>query len=109
LEVDKIPLHPRVREVAAREGVPAWAFSLASGGDFQFIVTVPARAKDKLEALGFTMIGGITKDRSRWFLEEGGKLRWKIPEVGHKDRKGQRFSDEIRQIVQEMSRGRDRA
>ena len=109
LEVDKIPVHPRAREVAGREKVPAWAFSLASGGDFQFIVTVPSRAKDKLEALGFTRIGGITKDRSRWLLEEDGKIRRKIPEVGHKDRKGQRFSDEIRRIVQEMSRGRDRA
>jgi thiamine monophosphate kinase len=37
--VDRIPIHPRVREVAIHERVPAWTFSLASGGDFQFIVT----------------------------------------------------------------------
>ena len=109
LDVDTIPIHPRVLEVAIREQVPAWTFSLASGGDFQFIVTAPPRACSKVESLGFKRIGAITKERSLWLQEEGDKIRRKLPEVGHKDRRGQRFVDEIRRIVQETSRGHNRA
>jgi thiamine-monophosphate kinase len=105
LEVDRIPIHPGVRKVAIRDQVPAWTFSLASGGDFQFIVTVPQRARVKVENLGFTKIGTITRERNLWLQEQGGKIRRELPEVGHKDRQGQRFVDEIRRIVQEANHG----
>jgi thiamine-monophosphate kinase len=108
LIADKIPVDPRVLAMSAREDVPAWAFSLASGGDFQFIVTVPRRERARLESLGFTMIGVITKEPGFWLEAQGGKARCKLPEVGHKDRRGQQFADEIRRIIQETRRGQQK-
>jgi len=104
LEVEKIPTDPLIDAVARNEQVPAWAFSLASGGDFQFIVTAPPRARPDVEALGFTRIGVITSDRRLWIRSNNGVL-CKLPEVGHKDRRGQLFADEIRRIVVETKRG----
>ena len=109
LDVDKIPIHPRVREIAIRENVTPWAFSLASGGDFQFIVTAPQRACSKVESLGFKRIGTITKEHDLWLRDESNHIRRKLPRVGHKDRRGQEFVDEIRRIVQEMSHGRNQS
>ena len=43
IDGDAIPVHPRVRKIAASAKVQPWAFSLASGGDFQFLATVPHR------------------------------------------------------------------
>jgi thiamine-monophosphate kinase len=105
LEVDQIPMHPRVYEVARKEQVPPWAFSLASGGDFQFIVTVPPKACGAAEGLGFTRIGMITQDRRFWLTNSKRKVIFRLPVVGHKDRQGQLFADEIRRIVSETKHG----
>jgi thiamine-monophosphate kinase len=106
LEADRIPVSPHVLTVAKQEQVPPWAFSLASGGDFQFIVTVPRSASTVAEKLGFTRIGVVTRERRLWLADRGGKLRWQLPELGHSDRKGQRFVDEIRGIIRQVASGR---
>jgi thiamine-monophosphate kinase len=105
LYANKVPVDPRVAAVARQEKVPPWTFSLASGGDFQFIVTVPRRARAAVETLGFTTIGTVTRARDFW-LDNGGKERYRLTEEGHKDRKGQQFADEIQRIILETRRGR---
>lgn len=104
LEVDRIPIDPHVTEVAKREHVSPWAFALASGGDFQFLVTVPRTAANAAEKLGFTRIGFVTRERSLWIANNNGDRR-QLPLLGHKDRKGQRFVDEIRRIIRQVARG----
>jgi thiamine-monophosphate kinase len=109
LEVDNIPIDRPVVALARRENVPPWAFSLASGGDFQFIVTVPQAMCAKAEALGFTKIGRVTRQRGFWLTDRTGKICYRLPEVGHKDRRGQKFGDEIRRIVLQTTRGHKQA
>jgi thiamine-monophosphate kinase len=105
LEVDRVPIDPRVNEVARNEQVPPWAFCLASGGDFQFIVTVPPKACRVTEALGFTRIGVVTRERRLRLADEKRKVLYKLPDLGHRDRRGQQFADEIRQIIAETKDG----
>jgi len=106
LEVGNIPVDRHVVAVARSESVPPWAFSLASGGDFQFIVTVPQRKCPRVEGLGFTRIGRITRERSFWLTDRTEQMCCRLPEVGHKDRRGQEFAGEIRRIVLQIKRGR---
>jgi thiamine-monophosphate kinase len=101
---ERIPIDRNVLALARRERIPAWSFCLASGGDFQFIATIPREVCNRAERLGFTRIGEITRRRGFW-LSGGGKTRSALPEVGHKDRKGQQFAEEIRAIVSEIKRG----
>jgi len=104
LDAEAIPVHPRVLSVARSAGVPAWAFSLASGGDFQFIVTVPERLCRRAERLGFVRIGMIIKQRALFMKHSATGPRRRLPRVGHRDRRGQRFAAEIRRIVSEVTR-----
>jgi thiamine-monophosphate kinase len=103
LDADRIPINPHVPAVARREGVPEWAFSLASGGDFQFIATVPKMRCAEVEKLGFTQIGKVTTERGFWLTDQGGKIRCRLPKVGHRDRHGQQFVQEIKQIISAMT------
>jgi thiamine-monophosphate kinase len=109
LDVDTIPIDPRVYSVADREQVPPWAFSLSSGGDFQFIVTVPPKARAAVERLGFSRIGMITRERRFWLRDNAQVLSYKLPDVGHRDRQGQRFLNEIRGIIRRVSNERKKA
>jgi len=109
LEVDRIPIDSHVLEVARKEKVSPWAFSLASGGDFQFIVTVPRSASVAAERLGFSRIGDVTRKRRLWLSDRRGPSSRPLPELGHRDRKGQRFVDEIRDIIQQVQSGRENA
>ena len=104
LEVDAIPVARPVANLARLENIPAWAFALASGGDFQFIATVPQGKCAKAEAAGFTKIGRVTRQRSFWLTDRTRKICCKLPEVGHKDRRGQMFVDEIRQAILQVKR-----
>jgi len=103
LEADRIPVDSHVFAIAKNEQVSPWAFSLASGGDFQFIVTVPQSASIAAVRLGFARIGIVTRERRFWLSDQGGKRRWRLPELGHRDRKGQRFVDEIRDIIRRVA------
>lgn len=98
-----IPVSPQVSELAHDLRVEPWAFALASGGDFQFLATVPDRTLDKVLSLGFHVIGRITKERRMRLRHLGGRLV-PLPNVGHRDRRGQRFVDEILSIVKEVGR-----
>lgn len=104
LEVDRIPMDSRVFAVAKQAQVPPWAFALASGGDFQFIVTIPKTASSAAARLGFTRIGLVTRKQGLWITSNSGQRR-RLPSLGHKDRKGQRFVDEIRDIIRQVASG----
>lgn len=104
LEAEAIPVHPQVLSVARSAGVPAWAFSLASGGDFQFIVTVPEKLCRRAERLGFVRIGMITRQRALFIKHGATSASQRLPRVGHRDRRGQRFAVEIRRILSEVTR-----
>jgi thiamine-monophosphate kinase len=106
LELDRIPVNRRVRQVARQERVPAWSFSFASGGDFQFIVTVPPKARSAVEQLGFKKIGVITERKSIWVTDGDDRRSARLPDVGHRDRRGQSFQSEIRRIIRQVSSGR---
>jgi thiamine-monophosphate kinase len=106
LAVDRIPVNRHVRLVANQERVPAWSFSFASGGDFQFIVTVPPKARSAAERLGFMKIGVITDRRSVLVTEGNEQRSARLPDVGHRDRRGQTFQSEIRRIIRQVSSGR---
>lgn len=103
IRTDFIPVRAVVRNVARTIGVAPWAFSFASGGDFQFLVTVPQRDFESALRLGFKMIGRVTQNR-RVLLQDSRGHTTPLPDVGHRDRLGQQFSDEIHRIVAEVSR-----
>jgi len=104
LDADAIPIHPRIHSVARLAGVAPWTFSLASGGDFQFIVTVPFRKSRSVENLGFKKIGEVTSGGQVLLKHGRGTALTRLPKVGHRDRSGQTFAQEIRQIISEASR-----
>jgi thiamine-monophosphate kinase len=106
IDPNRIPVDPNVVEVALRDKIPPWSFSLTSGGDFQFVATVPQNACGLVERLGFTRIGEITKERGFWLLGTG-KTRSQLPKVGHRDRKGQQFAEEVRRPLAEIKRGQE--
>jgi thiamine-monophosphate kinase len=104
LQADSIPVSPRVVKLGTAVNVPPWAFSLTSGGDFQFIVTVPPRAWAAVARLGFAKIGMITRGLDL-LIERKGSRPTALPKVGHRDRRGQKFGAEIRSILQGVKRG----
>lgn len=108
IDADAVPVHPAVRSVALRFGVPPWMFSMASGGDFQFIATVPPKACLPVLKLGFTQIGQVIEARRLLLQSDHGSTVAPLPEVGHKDRRGQSFAREIRQILLEIKHGQRR-
>ena len=104
IDGDAIPVHPRVRKIAASAKVQPWAFSLASGGDFQFLTTVPHRHRALAEGIGLFKIGRITADRQLILgYRRGPKLvRIQLPRIGHKDRPGQTFAREVNKLISEV-------
>jgi thiamine-monophosphate kinase len=107
IDAEAIPVRPAVRDVAQRAGVPSWAFSMASGGDFQFLATVPPRASAKVLKLGFTQIGEIVRRRRLLLRSDLAGTVAPLPLVGHKDRRGQTFAAEIRRIVSEVKHAQE--
>ena len=105
IDGDAIPVHPRVQKTAVLAKVQPWAFSLVSGGDFQFLTTVPHRHCALAENIGLVRIGRITADRRLVLTyREGPRLiRIQLPQVGHKDRPGQTFVREVPRLISELS------
>ena len=101
IDVESIPVRRVVKTLARRMRVPAWAFSFASGGDFQFVVTIPSDALPLAVRLGFEKIGSVIRGRSV-FLRDAKGLRRPLPRIGHRDRKGTTFAEEIKRIVKEV-------
>jgi thiamine-monophosphate kinase len=104
IDGDAIPIHSQVREIAATAKVQPWAFSLASGGDFQFMTTVPERYRALAEGVGLFKIGRITAEKRLVLTYRRGPrlIRIRLPEIGHKDRPGQTFAREVRQLISEV-------
>ena len=105
IDADAVPVHLAVRKVALKAGVPPWTFSMASGGDFQFVATVPPRACGSVVKLGFTRIGEVTKDHRLLLKSDSSGTTRPLPRVGHVDRRGQSFATEIRRILYEVTHG----
>lgn len=104
VDVASIPVSSHVRRTAVILNVPPWTFPFASGGDFQFLVTVPKRNAAQAARLGFTAVGRVTRDTRMLICDAAGRTS-PMPSVGHRDRHRQQFSDEITQIVNEIARG----
>jgi thiamine-monophosphate kinase len=104
IEADAIPVRPEVSAVANAAKVQPWAFSMASGGDFQFMVTIPRRYRDSAESLGLVRIGRITAQRRMALTYRAGSMRVDLPRVGHKDRRRQTFAAEVRKLISEVGR-----
>jgi thiamine-monophosphate kinase len=98
LYAQEIPVASQVIEAPSVAGAPAWAFALACGGDFQFIVTTHKMHQRKMVQLGFWKIGRITTERG---------LKLRLPDdteavlmtQGHRDRRGLSFVEEIDMIL----------
>jgi thiamine-monophosphate kinase len=93
-----IPVRPVVKKLAGELKVRPWSFSFSSGGDFQFIVTVPRRHAGAAIGLGFTPIGQITRGHRVLLEDDSGRVT-SLPQIGHQDRPGQLFADEIAHIA----------
>jgi len=63
VDANSIPVDPHVRELALKLGVEPWAFAFAGGGDFQFLASADRTAADKLNWIGFHLIGELTAER----------------------------------------------
>ena len=103
IDVEAIPVRRAVRILGRQIGVPPWTFSFASGGDFQFLVTVPKPGLRHAERLGFKKIGEILNGREL-FLRNAAGLTRPLPRKGHHDRRGRTFADEVERIVVEVQR-----
>ena len=101
IDVDSIPVRRVVKTFARVLGVPPWTFAFASGGDFQFVVTVPKDVSQVAVGLGFTRIGRITPER-RVVLRDAAGVTRPLAQTGHRDRKGVSFAEEIKRIVAEV-------
>ena len=101
IDVESIPVRRVVRTFARRLGAPPWAFSFASGGDFQFVVTAPSDALRLPLQLGFKKVGRIVRGR-RVLLRDATGLQRPLPRTGHRDRMGTTFAEEIERILREV-------
>jgi thiamine-monophosphate kinase len=98
-----IPLAEEVKAVATELGVPPWSLVFPSGGDAQFLVTVPKSHFSVMHKLGFVKIGVVKPlDFSVLVLDDDREIE--LPVAGHRDRRGLSFADEIRTLVDEISR-----
>jgi thiamine-monophosphate kinase len=99
IDCEAIPVERNVRHIASFLGVPAWAFAFASGGDFQFLVTVPRRHETAIAALGFVRIGDIVDAGQGNTVAVDGR-RTALPELGHRDARNLSFGEEIQSLLQ---------
>lgn len=102
IELSAIPVRPIVRQVAKTLKVSPWAFAFACGGDFQFLATVPTTARGSLAGLGFVEIGTVTRGKGVRVRNETGRTV-RLPSVGHRDRKGVTFGEEVLEIVRQVT------
>lgn len=103
IEASYIPVASFARIVAHEMGVPPWTFAFALGGDFQFIVTAPARHRERIRKLGFQHIGTVTKRKHR-LLRLPDDRRLPLPNLGHRDARAANFTDEAIYLVKEATR-----
>lgn len=98
---DQIPVATPVLRIAKGKGISPWAFSFASGGEFQFLATTSPRSETKLRELGFHLIGRITKSRTR-SIRIAHRGDHALPSTGHRDSRQLTFYDEILRLAQEV-------
>ena len=94
---DKIPINPRVKELATILDIPAWYFAFSIGGDFQFLVTTDVNVEKTLQKLGFVEIGTIEKTTEMIIHDEAES--YILPRLGHSDYKLKSFSQEVKNMV----------
>lgn len=98
LDCQSLPLEAETVALATSLRVPAWAFALAGGGDFQFLVTIPQGEGATMRELGFHHCGIITQEQTRLLQfadrEEEVELR------GHRDARNLTFAEEILVLVE---------
>lgn len=98
---DQIPVATPVLRIAKEKGLSRWAFSFASGGDFQFLATTSPRAEAKLRELGFYLIGRITKNKKR-SIHVANRGDHDLPSIGHRDSRQLTFYEEILRLAWEV-------
>ena len=98
---DQIPVAPPVLRIAKKKGISPWAFSFASGGDFQFLATTSPRSEKKLRGLGFHLIGRMTRSRTR-SIQIAHRGNHALPHIGHRDSRQLTFYEEILRLAREV-------
>lgn len=101
IDACQIPFTDHTRLIAQRHGVAPWTFAFAAGGDMQFVVTADPRCSSEMERLGLFRIGEITESPLRVLRVNGETLP--LPSHGHRDGRRMTFSEEILQLVQDVS------
>jgi thiamine-monophosphate kinase len=97
IEVDRIPVSERLRAYAATTGAPPWAYGLVLGGDVQFLATADPRHRDAIVHCGMTRIGTTTATPG--LVLRSGDIAVPVPELGHRDERNLRFTDEARHLL----------
>ena len=72
IDLDALPLHPGVSEVAAQLGVPAWELGAAGGEDFELCACLPA---DVAAPTGTTRVGHVVEGAAEASFSSGGEAR----------------------------------
>ena len=98
---DQIPVATQVIRIAKKKGISPWAFSFASGGDFQFLATTSPRVEVKLREFGFHCIGRITKSKTR-SIQIAHRGERALPSIGHRDSRQLAFYEEIMELASEV-------
>lgn len=96
LRLDEIPTAPEADLVARRLNLHPSSFALTVGGDLQFAVTVPGN-EEALIAAGMVRIGRVVDACSSVLI--GRHREYPMPDQGHRDIRGETFTDEIRGLI----------
>ena len=94
----RIPIAPEVAYLASAKQLPGWAFSFASGGDFQFLATTNISARTSMQRMGFSEIGRTAPNRELRVRTPLGKTV-ALPVGGHRDRGFKSFYHEVKSLV----------
>ena len=89
---EDIPVAKQTEMVSAFGNTQPWMYSMASGGDFQFIATVNRNNAETMRGLGFKKIGIITVEDIT--IEYAGGS-FQLPNVGHRDANQLSFREEV--------------
>jgi thiamine-monophosphate kinase len=72
IDLDALPVHPGVSEVAAQLGVPAWELGAAGGEDFELCACLSA---DVATPTGTTRVGRVVEGTAEASFRSGGEAR----------------------------------
>lgn len=97
VHIDALPLEAHVAPTAERLGVHPASLALVLGGDFQFVLSAPSRARADLEGIGMAWIGRTTRDGS--VAASSGGRRVPLSDLGHRDGRRLPFAEEVRVLV----------